>query len=101
MGERRRRDGGGEKGWGRGSKKTEWMYGVRKEVGGGGPVWMTVRGKSLKILRTKKAGVSRREFRKRGVKLYYKAEALKMVLYRHKNKLFGATEQFVQKVFLI
>lgn len=62
---------------------------------------MTVRGKSLKILRTKKAGVSRREFRKRGVKLYYKAEALKMVLYRHKNKLFGATEQFVQKVFLI
>lgn len=53
---------------------------------------MTVRGKSLKILRTKKAGVSRKEFRKRGVKLYYKAEALKMVLYRHKNKLLGATE---------
>lgn len=53
---------------------------------------MTVRGKSLKILRTKKAGVSRKEFRKRGVKLYYKAEALIMVLYRHKNKLFGATE---------
>lgn len=33
-----RRDGEGEKGWVRGSKKTEWMYGVRKEVGGGGPV---------------------------------------------------------------
>lgn len=53
---------------------------------------MTVIGKSLKILRTKKAGVSRREFRKRGVKLYSKAEVLKMVLYQHKNKLLGATE---------
>lgn len=52
---------------------------------------MTVIGKSLRILRTKKAEVSRREFRKR-VKLYCKAEALKMVLYRHKNILLGATE---------
>ena len=53
---------------------------------------MTVIGNSLRILRTKKAEVSRREFRKWGVKLYCKAEALKMVLYRHKNILLGATE---------
>lgn len=35
-GDGRRRDGEGRKGWVRGSKKTEWMYGVRKEVGAGG-----------------------------------------------------------------
>ena len=33
---KRRKDEGREKRWGRGSKKTEWMYGVRK--GRGGPV---------------------------------------------------------------
>ena len=87
---KRRKDEGRETGGGRGSKKTEWRYGVR--TGRGGPVCMTVIGNSLRILRTKKAEVSRREFRKRGVKLYCKAEALKMVLYRHKNILLGATE---------